>query len=294
MSYYNRILKKINSLKTLFNKSTRKYKKKVTKESLLQDLAVAGINENDTILVHSSLSKIGNVDGGPVTIINCLLEKIGPKGNLIMPSYSYLGSMMDTAKNENFIFDPQINPSVVGIITETFRKLTGVKRSIHPTHSVCAYGPMANYITGNHHLTETNFGTGTPFHHIRELQGKIVGLGISIGPVTIYHTLEDFYPELFKGVYLEHPVSFKVSVNGQELIKKVSIHNPTFHSERIDKSSHIESWIADHLRNKKILHESGFGTSTIWWMNIQELFDELLVLKSKNISIYGVPVDNES
>ncbi|HKC68010.1 MAG TPA: AAC(3) family N-acetyltransferase, partial [Bacteroidia bacterium] len=222
-------------------------------------------------------------------IISSLIEQIGDEGNLVMPAYSYVDSMENTAQEKDYVFNPLINPSIVGKITEEFRKMPGVKRSVHPTHSVCAYGKLSEYITNGHIDTETNFGENSPFHRIRELRGKIVGIGIGIGPVTIYHSVEDFNPEQFPDVYLPIPAPVKMFVNGKEVVKFIYIHNPAFHTNRIDKSKTIESWLTTYFKNKGILHTGSFGSTTIWWMDIQKLFNEQIALKQKGISIYKVP-----
>ncbi|HWY38500.1 MAG TPA: peptidoglycan bridge formation glycyltransferase FemA/FemB family protein [Bacteroidia bacterium] len=286
-----KIKNKISNERTQLSKLVRTFKRAIDKKRLVKDLLKAGIIKGDTILVHSSLSKIGNVQEGSKTVIEALLEQVGSEGNVIMPAYSYVDSMENTAKIPDYIFNPASSPSIVGKITEEFRKFPGVKRSLHPTHSVCAYGPGADMITEGHFSAGTNFGRNTPFHKIRELKGKIVGLGINIGPVTIYHSIEDFFPELFRGVYLPEPAPLKVLVNGKEKIRMVFIHNPSFHADRIDKNEKIEDWLSNHFREKGILHESEFGNGQIWWMDIQQLFDELIALRKKKISIYTVPAE---
>ena len=41
-----------------------------------------------TLMVHSSLSALGEVEGGANTVIGALLEAIGPTGTLAMPAMS--------------------------------------------------------------------------------------------------------------------------------------------------------------------------------------------------------------
>lgn len=274
-------------------KSFRLFKKGIKKDQLIAQLKNSGLKEGDTLLVHSSLSKLGNINGGAKTVLEAFIEFIGPQGNIAFPTYSYINTMHETMQDKNFVFDPQKNPSIVGIISEEFRKWPGVKRSVHPTHSVSALGPDAGLITSGHLEALSNFGPGTPFHKLRELKGKIVGIGIPIGPVTIYHSVEDFFPALFKGVYFPKQISLNVFDKGSIVAKKIYIHNPTYHKSRIDKTPEIQNWFRDHLLKKGILHESQFGESNIWWMDIQELFDELLALKEKDISIYKVPNEQQ-
>lgn len=59
-----------------------------TVATLSADLAMLGVGEGMILLVHSSLSAIGWVTGGPQAVILALLEAIGPRGTLVFPGFS--------------------------------------------------------------------------------------------------------------------------------------------------------------------------------------------------------------
>lgn len=60
----------------------------ITKESLVKDFILLGLNKGMTVIVHSSLSSIGWVCGGAVSIIQALMDVITPEGTIIMPTHS--------------------------------------------------------------------------------------------------------------------------------------------------------------------------------------------------------------
>src|SRR3712207_2603981 len=68
-------------------------------------------------------------------------------------------------------------PTEVGLLSEVFRRRAGVLRSLHPTASVCAYGPLAAELTAGHHLAGTIFGEGTPFGYMARHRTLILGIG---------------------------------------------------------------------------------------------------------------------
>lgn len=284
-----RIKQRLVSEKNKLQKRLRKLKPFIRTEKLAKQLKDVGLEPGDVLIVHASLSKLGNVSGGAQSVIEAFQQVIGETGTLVMPSFSYIDSMINTSLVKDYVFKASSTPSVVGLISETFRKIPNVKRSIHPTHSVCALGKDADYITNGHLNADTNFGPESPFHRLRLLKGKIVGIGINRGPVTIYHTIEDFFLEDFKGVYLNQKFPIKVESNNEIVIKNISIHNPEFHKIRIDKNAEIEKWFTNYFRKKNILHDGVFGDTTIWWMDIQKLFDELVLLKERGITIYNIP-----
>ena len=54
--------------------------KPLTLEDLVQDFHRLGVPGGGLVMVHSSLSSIGHVDGGAETVVDALLEALGPTG----------------------------------------------------------------------------------------------------------------------------------------------------------------------------------------------------------------------
>ncbi|MGW0809371.1 AAC(3) family N-acetyltransferase [Nonomuraea sp. NPDC002799] len=53
---------------------------------LSHDFAVLGVRFGQVILVHSSLSSLGHVDGGASTVVSALRDLIGGEGTLVVPT----------------------------------------------------------------------------------------------------------------------------------------------------------------------------------------------------------------
>jgi aminoglycoside N3'-acetyltransferase len=86
----------------------------------------------------------------------------------------------------------------MGLLSEVFRRTPGVSRSLHPTHSVCAVGPLAGAITAEHHLGMTTFGARSPFARMAEIDTVILGLGKPYYRVlTQTHSPEDLLGDRF-------------------------------------------------------------------------------------------------
>ena len=144
--------------------------------------------------MHSSLSSLGHVPGGPETVIRGVLEAIGSAGTLLLPALSY-----ESVSARQPCFDVLRTPSNVGAIPEHFRTRPGTARSLHPTHSVCAVGPLTSKMLGEHHRDRTPAGEHSPFRRLRDLGGQLLFLGCGLKPNTSMHGVEELVgpPYLF-------------------------------------------------------------------------------------------------
>lgn len=148
------------------------YHRKYTARELADELVRLGIKRGQVVIVHCAMNNFYNYRGTVDELIDELLRVLGPEGTLCMPAFP-------PNKNDNKqVFDVRTTPTVAGLLAETFRKRPGVKRSLNQLHSVCALGPKADYIVGEHHLSRTCFDEHSPFHKIYELGGQSICLGL--------------------------------------------------------------------------------------------------------------------
>ncbi|NLV74296.1 MAG: AAC(3) family N-acetyltransferase [Chloroflexi bacterium] len=155
-------------------------------ERIADELLAAGLRPGSVVFVHSSLSKLGWVEGGPETVIAGLRRALGKQGTLLLPGFSF-----STVTKEQPLFDIRHTPSCVGAISEYFRTMPGVVRSWHPTHSVCGIGPLAQHLIDRHAEDETPVGAHSPLRTVRDLWGQVVFLGCGVSPNTSMHGVEE-------------------------------------------------------------------------------------------------------
>ncbi len=181
--------------------------------------------------MHSSLSSLGQVPGGAETVIRALLEAVGRDGTLLMPA---LGNDTPGAPPK---FDVVNTPTWVGAIAEAFRVRPATMRSLHPTHSVCALGKLADELLTPHERDSTPCGPNSPFHRLKDYGGQILMLGCGLNPNTSFHAIEELFepPYLFTGktqtCTLRHS-------NGNVIQKEYAIHDfkgYEQHYERIEQ-----------------------------------------------------------
>ncbi len=179
-----------------------------------------GLPTGATVMVHSSLRSFGWVNGGAQTIIEALVQSVGPEGNVLMPTLT--GSRALNAKNPPR-FDVRQTPCWTGRIPETFRQRPDALRSLHPTHSVAIIGPQKHDLARDHQLSPTPCGKETPYFRLAERDGYVLLFGVDLESVTLFHTVEELaevpyhmQPELVDAVVIDQ--------DGKEKIYRTGIH----------------------------------------------------------------------
>lgn len=256
------------------------------------DLRRLGISSGDVVFLHSSLKSIGYVEGGARTVLQALLDVITPEGTLIVPTY-YLPdrSIHYVHQDKEYVFDPRAHSTYLGEIPSTFLRLPGIERSIHPTHSISALGRNAKYVTELHHRAPSTFGSGSPWQRCIELGGKVMGLGVSMGPVTFYHVLEDALEDQFPlAVKLRETYYLKCRDWANNLIEvPFRPFDPQIVRRRIDQPRREDLcryfWI--EFERAGLLSVGRIGEALSWFIEARRFYDHLYVLMKQNITIYS-------
>lgn len=163
-------------LNRLRRRATIEYKRafhRVGKAKIIAAFRRLGLEQGMTVCVHSALSQLGYVVGGPDTVIDAVMEIVGEEGCILMPSFpmaSTIGHYLDQGEP----FDVRHTPSRVGQITEIFRRRPGVLRSLHPTNPVAAWGKGAKAFLRDHEKSLTPYGRDTPYGRLADTSGGYI------------------------------------------------------------------------------------------------------------------------
>ena len=200
-----------------------------TIDTLQTELRELGLKERDTILLHSSLSQLGWVNGGAEAVVRAILTVIGPKGTLVVPTQtgqlsppiewsdppvhpSWLVPIQDTM----LAYNAQTSASRgMGQIAETVRTWPGASRSSHPQTSFAAIGPMADVVLKNHPL-DNLLGEGSPLGTLEKLGARVLLLGVGFDKCSAFHLAEYRVP---KAPLVKQ--SFRVEVDGKAVWETV-------------------------------------------------------------------------
>jgi len=172
----------------------------ITRSRLVEDLQELGLEPRDIVMLHASVRAVGWVVGGPDTVIQAILDVLGPEGTLVMyvgwEEAPYFTIALEEGRGEAYLeecpaFDPERSRAnrKWSILTEYLRTWPGARRSDHPEASVAAVGAKAEWLTEDHPLNYP-YGPGSPFAKLCEAGGKVLLLGSPLNAVTILHHAE--------------------------------------------------------------------------------------------------------
>lgn len=178
-----------------------------------------GVVSGATVMIHSSADEIARRVPGmnPMKLIRLLQESLGTQGTLLMPTFPFSGRQLEYVETQDS-FDVKRTPSQVGLVTEVFRRMPGVIRSLHPTHSVAAWGRHAQELLSEHHLG-TAFGEKSPIFKLRRYDGSIISLGAAFSDsFTVLHVAEELHPTTRERAYETQTRCMNI-LNGRETVR---------------------------------------------------------------------------
>ncbi len=191
-----------------------------TTSSIKLDLKRLGVTAGMDILVHSSLSSIGWVVGGGVSVCHALMEVIGDKGNIVMPTQT--ADLSDPSEWENpavpehwwtemLVEMPAYHPSYtptfgMGQVAEIFRQYPDVQRSSHPNYSFAAWGANKEELTQQ--PLAYSLGPNSPLDKLYKRNASILMIGTGYDSCTAFH-LAEYRINSYKVEEKEAPIFIK-------------------------------------------------------------------------------------
>lgn len=243
-----------------------------TKNDFMVQLENLGIDRNGTVLIHSSYKSIGDVDGGPDTVLDSFIEYM-KDGLLVLPTHTWA-----YIKEDNPVFSVEDSKTNVGVLTELFRKRDGAIRSWHPTHSVAAMGKEASRFVEGAEKFDTPCARDSVWGKLLDRQAQIVLLGVDLTRNTYIHGIEEWLD-----------VPGRVSDSHQQLY---SI-SPDGVKHSVPSRRHIgPSWSEHYWKVDDLLVEEGamtigkFGDATVRVCDAAKLYDVLEPMIRHNSDLF--------
>lgn len=252
----------------------------LTGQDLAEGFQGIGLKAGCSVLVHSSLSSFGTVEGGAETVIGALRRVIGDEGTLIVPTLT--GKRSDSEEVPP-VFDVRTTPCWTGIIPETFRKMEGTLRSLHPTHSVAAIGGRRDFIVEGHERILTPCGEGSPYYKNSLLGGYILLIGVDQNSNTTVHTCEEISNVPYH-LHKEITDIYITGYSGERILVKTMLHDWEKPETDFNKFEEL-------FTEKGIMKKGKIGNSQLRLIDARGMLEEaetilrrdpLFLLKNKN------------
>jgi aminoglycoside 3-N-acetyltransferase len=180
----------------------------IDRARLRTELAAAGLRPGMAVLVHCSMRAVGRVEGGAEALCETLLELLDEEhGTLVVPTQTTSASLtspefqraiaqLADEDRELYLkvlpgFDALSSPSEgMGVLAESVRTHPQAHRSPHPTVSFAAVGRHAAAVCAAHPL-DCLLGGRSPLGALRDLDARVLLLGVGFDRCTAFHLGED-------------------------------------------------------------------------------------------------------
>ena len=157
----------------------------ITKTDIHALLRENGIRPDDKVTVHASLRSTGGIENGADGLIDGIVSYLA-NGLLLIPTHTW-----EEVGRDHPFYDVKKSVPCIGTLAKVaaFRK-DGV-RSLHPTHSVTAFGKnAAEYVKGDEKCASPA-PVGSALSRLYEEHGKVLLIGVGHERNTYLHSVDE-------------------------------------------------------------------------------------------------------
>jgi aminoglycoside 3-N-acetyltransferase len=252
-------------------------------ERLRETLRSLGVQTGDSVMLHSAFGRDHGFRGSIEQLTDAFIDVVGPEGHLLMVSLPYRSSSLEYLRNLKH-FDVRNTPSMMGLVSEFFRRRGDVLRSAHPTHPVLVRGPRAEWFVADHPDCLYPCGPGSPFDKLAQVDGKVVFFNVPFDTFTFFHHLEHLVsPQLPFRLYADEP--FRVPIidgNGEQRIVTTYVFSLDAISRR--RFAVLEA----ALRQRGSIQQRRIGNSRIQSIRVRDAIDCAMEMSRDHTYFYDM------
>lgn len=156
-----------------------------TKDELKLQIKAMGIKSTDTVIIHTSMRKIGEVEGGADTVIDAFKECL-PEGLFLVPTHTW-----DEIGPKQPVYNVKTSVPCIGALPRAAAFRGDGIRSLHPTHSVWATGKGAEEFIAGEEKAESPSPVGFLWDRLADKKAKILLLGVGNDKNTFIHSVDE-------------------------------------------------------------------------------------------------------
>ncbi len=152
---------------------------------LREQIKSAGITPQDTVVIHSSLKSIGEVEGRAEGLIAAFCDHL-QEGLLIIPTHTWAN-----VHAKQPIFDVRSSKPCIGALPTVAAFHPAAVRSLHPTHSMAVFGKRAaEYVKGEQRFCDP-MPPESCWGRLYDERAKLLLVGVGQQRNTFIHAIEE-------------------------------------------------------------------------------------------------------
>lgn len=156
-----------------------------TKQDILRFLEEMDIAHNDTVTIHAALRKVGPIEDGADGLIDALTQHLS-EGLLLVPTHTWA-----VVNKDNPHFDVRSTAPNIGTLARVAAQRKDGVRSLHPTHSMAAFGKNARAYIQGEEKSATPAPMGGALARLYDVGGKVILLGVGHERNTYLHAVDE-------------------------------------------------------------------------------------------------------
>lgn len=238
-------------------------------EDITSAFKSVGLRRGDTVLVHSSLSKIGAIKGIERTetekYLACIYRAFFdvldiPEGTLVVPTFTH-----EYARN-NKPYIHEESPSEVGAFSEYIRRHPDAVRSVHPINSFAVVGSKQHEIC--HDISRACYGFNSVFDRLILSGATMLFLGASMRHMTLKHHME----HVVGLPYAYHKAYFTPAYRDGKELPLPFLACVRYLNGKVENNDCSE--FQAHLETKKLIKKTTLGDAEVIAVSIKSAFEE--------------------
>jgi len=177
--------------------------RKISPDELTESFTRVGLDEGDRVVMHAQLSNVGVVDGGAAMVLHRLLNVIGKKGLLLMPTFTSVtrhssthdgftkvGCWCEGRETRHLPFISELQPDKeMGEVAYRLCSWPGSQRSRHPAFSFVSVGQNSDKLVRKHSLADPL----APLSMLLGVKSFVLTIGVGLDSVSAIHLAEQRY-----------------------------------------------------------------------------------------------------
>ena len=257
-------------------------------DAFIRQLRGIGVQPGTTLMVHSSWQLHSGFKGKPATLVDALKRAVGEQGLLVMTSMPYHNMSSADWLAKGKAMNVRRSPSMMGLVSEVFRRSPGVHRSLSATHPLLAWGKDAEAFLAGHEQTDKPFGGASPFARLVERNALLLGHDAPFSTFTFTHFVEDQLADTLAVPLYETAPRRGLVIDHDGVEHEQSVYVLAAEANRLRR----EERLVARLQEEGSLHQDRIGNTHLTWIRAGDLLAGARRLAKDGPHFFDSPTPN--